>query len=528
MIRGYLFLILALLVGCSATPEVAVPQVAAPGAAKPQPTKPRRARTKGGDGGIQDAIRQRFGGEIHARGAADGQTIVWVAATGRWVPGEAGAEPGSEVIAFSTGLGAVDQITGPSDQTFSIRAGGNNTATGRPLFLQAASGTATGGDAYLFGGDGGTTAGWAGIAAGFGDAVDAEGGSVEANAGSGTPGGDVLVRLGEDLSGGGAHGEFSITGGSAAVLLALTETDLTLGVAQVFGPTGNPLEISAGAEEGLSLKGLSVDVQATDQALEDEDAGSASVRGGHAVLSTGAAGYFGGASGDGTPGSLEFYAGATPDKTTTGRIVLGAVNLAGEPDVWATVDRDGLKLTEAAAPSTPDAGQVTLYAKTDGLVYSKDSAGGESLVSSTGWISGGTFGGTWVDNTTYTGLYRWVGPNLMECQVVVATSGAPTAVILALDPPAGWDLDTSGHVFVGGTEPQSVEIGVASANDAGNGRYGPGICYLLNSSATQVSIQLPWTGGENFMNLAVQSATPFVFGANDCVFARFTISVTPE
>jgi hypothetical protein len=40
-----------------------------------------------------------------------------------------------------------------------------------------------------------------------------------------------------------------------------------------------------------------------------------------------------------------------------------------------------LTLTEEAAPSTPATGYVAVYAKTDGLVYSKDDAGTESLLS---------------------------------------------------------------------------------------------------------------------------------------------------
>jgi hypothetical protein len=37
-------------------------------------------------------------------------------------------------------------------------------------------------------------------------------------------------------------------------------------------------------------------------------------------------------------------------------------------------------LAESAAPATPSTGKVTLYAKTDGLLYSKDDAGAESVV----------------------------------------------------------------------------------------------------------------------------------------------------
>lgn len=47
-----------------------------------------------------------------------------------------------------------------------------------------------------------------------------------------------------------------------------------------------------------------------------------------------------------------------------------------------------IPFAEAAAPSTPASGKVVLYAKTDGLLYSKDDAGTETLV------SGGAGGGS--------------------------------------------------------------------------------------------------------------------------------------
>jgi hypothetical protein len=53
---------------------------------------------------------------------------------------------------------------------------------------------------------------------------------------------------------------------------------------------------------------------------------------------------------------------------------------------------DGL-FTEAAAPATPATGKVILYAKVDGLLYSKDDAGTETLVSG-GAGGGGGSGGT--------------------------------------------------------------------------------------------------------------------------------------
>lgn len=57
-----------------------------------------------------------------------------------------------------------------------------------------------------------------------------------------------------------------------------------------------------------------------------------------------------------------------------------------------------LIISEGAAASTPPSGTVAIYAKTDGLVYSKDDAGAESLV------SGGITLGTPVASTSGTSI----------------------------------------------------------------------------------------------------------------------------
>lgn len=56
-----------------------------------------------------------------------------------------------------------------------------------------------------------------------------------------------------------------------------------------------------------------------------------------------------------------------------------------------------IDMTEGAAPATPGTGEVRVYAKTDGLLYSKDDAGTETLVS--GGAGGGASLGAW---TAYT------------------------------------------------------------------------------------------------------------------------------
>lgn len=49
---------------------------------------------------------------------------------------------------------------------------------------------------------------------------------------------------------------------------------------------------------------------------------------------------------------------------------------------WRNAYLDTAYFTEQSAPSTPDAGKVVIYPKADGLMYSKDDAGTETLMSS--------------------------------------------------------------------------------------------------------------------------------------------------
>jgi len=52
-----------------------------------------------------------------------------------------------------------------------------------------------------------------------------------------------------------------------------------------------------------------------------------------------------------------------------------------------TYNHTKVHFAEGSAAATPDAGEVVIYAKTDGLLYSKDDAGAETLVS--GGVGGG-------------------------------------------------------------------------------------------------------------------------------------------
>jgi hypothetical protein len=52
------------------------------------------------------------------------------------------------------------------------------------------------------------------------------------------------------------------------------------------------------------------------------------------------------------------------------------------------IDIPHLEFAEAAAPGTPASGIVRIYAKTDGLLYSKDDAGTETVVTGGGAVGG--------------------------------------------------------------------------------------------------------------------------------------------
>jgi hypothetical protein len=71
--------------------------------------------------------------------------------------------------------------------------------------------------------------------------------------------------------------------------------------------------------------------------------------------------------------------------STTGKLI---------QDSTVTLDDTGaLTMPEMAAPSTPAANKVAIYAKSDGHVYSKDDAGTESDLTATGGVPSGSAGG---------------------------------------------------------------------------------------------------------------------------------------
>ena len=99
-----------------------------------------------------------------------------------------------------------------------------------------------------------------------------------------------------------------------------------------------------------------------------------------------------------------------------------------------------IPFAEAAAPSTPAASKVVIYAKSDGLMYSKDDAGVETL------MSGGAGGGSVATDAIWDAagdLAVGTGANTAARLAIGATNGM---VVQRVSGSVAWALP-SGHVF---------------------------------------------------------------------------------
>ena len=100
---------------------------------------------------------------------------------------------------------------------------------------------------------------------------------------------------------------------------------------------------------------------------------------------------------------------------------------------------DWLDVPEVAAPATPAAGRVAIYAKTDGKLYIKDDAGTETDLTATGGITGS---GTNNTLTKFTGTSTVGNSSTTDNGTVVATSSPSLHVGNGIGV-------TSSYIFVG-------------------------------------------------------------------------------
>jgi hypothetical protein len=150
----------------------------------------------------------------------------------------------------------------------------------------------------------------------------------------------------------------------------------------------------------------------------------------------------------------------------------------------------------------------------DAFVGAQDVQGVQPLIGP--WTSW-TPTGTWIANTTYSGKYRQVGENY-EYDVLISTSGAPTAAALIVNLPSGHVIDTEKALSSGiaGT------LGEVSSLDSATTLYGLGQASYETTTTVRVrSLNAATTG----TLLALSNTVPFTFGAGDTVHMVFTAPI---
>lgn len=194
----------------------------------------------------------------------------------------------------------------------------------------------------------------------------------------------------------------------------------------------------------------------------------------------------------------------------------GTLIKLGAPNVQITSGL--LSVSEREAPSTPAAEQVAIYAKADGLLYSKDDAGVETLLSrgSGGVWTAYTPGSTWSANSTHSAHYLLDG-NTMTIRFFTVLSGAPTSATYAVDLPATYYVDESKITNSSTDEPL---MGAGSIYDTG-WKYSLQPHYITASSRIGIRAisTLPTSA-------SVTQAFPITFGNDDRIHFWVQFPVT--
>jgi hypothetical protein len=126
--------------------------------------------------------------------------------------------------------------------------------------------------------------------------------------------------------------------------------------------------------------------------------------------------------------------------------------------------------------------------------------------------------GSWSTNTTYSCKGRRVGDSF-EAEVLVSTSGAPTAASLTVNLPTGYTIDTA---KINSTSTHSLDQGTV-ISDSGT-IYDARTFYNTATSVYVVSIP---TGASFAASLgSISNVSPFTFGASDYVLLKFRVPIS--
>lgn len=128
--------------------------------------------------------------------------------------------------------------------------------------------------------------------------------------------------------------------------------------------------------------------------------------------------------------------------------------------------------------------------------------------------------GSWVANTTYTGIWRREGETFCA-EVKLALAGAPTAATLTITLPTGLTIDTAKLVAgTGGTE----NLGLATYFDTGTATYlSNPVAY---SSTTAIQPKVLSVSGALVVSAAVNATSPHTWANTDIAIINFKVPIT--
>lgn len=179
-------------------------------------------------------------------------------------------------------------------------------------------------------------------------------------------------------------------------------------------------------------------------------------------------------------------------------------------------------MSEGASPATPSSGQVKVYAKSDGLVYSKDDAGVETLMSS------GVGGlGTWTDYTptvTATTTNPTMGSSTIAGRYKALDSKTYIVVIsMSITTGGAWNAGSGEWKFSLPSITAAAKgpyTGSMHVLDAGVG-YFAGIC-VVDNSATVIH---PMVTADDTGNRILSHNKPVTWATGDRIRVEILVEV---
>src|SRR3990167_9227263 len=125
-----------------------------------------------------------------------------------------------------------------------------------------------------------------------------------------------------------------------------------------------------------------------------------------------------------------------------------------------------IKLAEGAAAATPSANQVTVYAKADGLVYSKDDAGTETALSAANHtlLNAATHSDTASDTVSRGSLIAGIGASPVWVELVI---GAANRVLGSDGTDVAWVQADHGAALTGLADDDHTQYALLAGRSAG-------------------------------------------------------------